>query len=137
MRHYCFREDPTTTTAALAEYLQSLERRRKELKMAQQTLAKRSGLSRATVCRLLSGDHVHADFLHIVALSEALGVKLIFVPTPLDEFVEQRAEQVSNRLVSLVQGTMGLESQAVGPETITRMKQDACRRLLTGSRRKL
>jgi transcriptional regulator with XRE-family HTH domain len=125
------------TSATLAAYLRSLEQRRKDLKMAQETLAKRSGLSRATVCRLLSGNHVHADFLHIANLSEALGVKMVFEPTPLEEFVRQRAEVVSDRLVGSVQGTMGLESQAVGPETVAGMKQDACRRLLAGSRRKL
>jgi hypothetical protein len=105
--------------------------------MSQESLAKRSGLSRATVCRLLSSNYVHAGFLHIASLSEALGVKMVFQHTPVEDFVRQRAEQVSGRLVGTVQGTMGLESQAVGPETVAHMKQDVCHRLLAGSRRKL
>jgi transcriptional regulator with XRE-family HTH domain len=125
------------TEAAFADFLRDLEGRRKELGMTLDVLARRSGLSRATVCRLLSGGHVHADFLHIVSLAKALGIGVEFKPTPVDDFVEEQAERQSRRLVGMVQGTMGLESQAVGAEEVARMERDARRRLLAGSRRKL
>jgi transcriptional regulator with XRE-family HTH domain len=125
------------TEAAFADFLRDLERRRKELGMTLDVLAKRSDLSRATVCRLLSGAHVHADFLHIVYLAKALGIDVEFKPTPVDDLVEQQAERQSRRLVGMVQGTMGLESQAVQAEEVARMERDARRRLLAGSRRKL
>jgi hypothetical protein len=46
------------------------------------------------------------------------------------DFVERQADKQARQLVSMVQGTMGLEAQAVDPEFLTVMLQKTRRRLL-------
>jgi transcriptional regulator with XRE-family HTH domain len=105
--------------------------------MTWEILADRSGLSRATVQRLLSGEHLNASFLHVTAIAEALGVKVDFSPVPVRQFVEEQADRQARRLVGLVQGTMGLESQAVEQEHVSQMVRDTFLQLLGGPRKKL
>src|SRR4051794_1905655 len=110
------------TAAMVHDILGSLEDRRKELGMSFEALVKRSGVSRATVRRILSGDHATASFANVVAVAEALGVGVRLDPiAPAEEYEEREAERKARRLVSMVQGTMGLESQAVDAAAVSRM----------------
>src|SRR5262245_45277955 len=97
----------------LRSFLLKLNTRRKALKMTWEALAQRSGLSRATVCRLLMGNQTNATFLNVAALARALGVKLKFQQTGEEDFVKRQARRQARKLVGMVQGTMGLESQAL------------------------
>lgn len=125
------------TDTTFRSLLRGLNERRQELKMTEEALARRSGLSRVTVSRLLSGSHPHASFLHIAALAEALGVHVEFKPIDVGEFAKQQARHHASRLVRMMQGTMGLEAQAVSPDFIGQMEEDASQRLLSGSWKKL
>src|SRR5581483_6754387 len=95
-------------------FITRLEERRRKLGMSMAALAKRSGVSLPTVTRILSGHHSTAHFESIVAISDALGIAV----EPKEEksphdFLKEVALEKAQRLVKLVQGTSGLEGQAV------------------------
>jgi transcriptional regulator with XRE-family HTH domain len=117
--------------------LRNLNERRKALQMSEEALARRSGLSRVTVSRLLSGKHPKVSFLHVAALAEALGVHIEFQAVEPSAFVEDQARHQAGRLVGMMQGTMGLEAQALSQEFVTRLEADTTQRLLSGSWKKL
>ncbi len=118
--------------------LHYLEVRRKELRMSTAALAKRSGLPRSTVVRLLSGKVLNPGLNKIAALTEALGVQMTFIPTMSpDELVRQQAEKKARQLVGMVQGTMGLEAQGVDQATASKLFSTAYSQLIQGPRKKL
>jgi transcriptional regulator with XRE-family HTH domain len=136
------------TCAALRVLLRSLEERRKKLKMPLDILAARSALSRATVCRILSGKHTSVSILNVAALAEALGVTvelrpteqgigLEFTPTEVEDFVEKQAHYQAKRLVGMVQGTMGLEAQALDASSASELVDKTRRKLANSSWKKL
>ena len=73
-----------------------------------------------------------------MAIAESLGLGLRF-----DSMVEPRklkrdqAERKAKKLVALVQGTSGLEGQAVDSKAIESMVKQTTHELLAGSKRKL
>lgn len=115
-----------------------LERRRRELGMSRTALAERSGVSLATVQRILNGPIEHVVLVRVLAVSKALGAS-----HPTQEFSdahEFRTEQAitkANTLVALVQGSSGLEGQAVGPDTERRMVDQTVHELMAGPNRRL
>lgn len=136
------------TRAALRVFLRSLEERRKKLKMPLDILAARSGLSRATVCRILSGKHTSVSILNVAALADALGVTvelrpteqgigLEFTPTEVEDFVEKQAHYQAKRLVGMVQGTMGLEAQSLDAASASELVDKTRRKLANSSWKKL
>jgi transcriptional regulator with XRE-family HTH domain len=121
--------------AAPGALLLELESRRKELGMSIEALVRRSGVSRATVRRLLLERPVHVDLANVLAIAEALGVDLL--ARRRTNFKEQQAKQKARRLVGMVQGTMGLESQGVRRGAIEEMVDQTTHQLLAGSPRSL
>ncbi len=99
---------------------------------------KRSGVSRPTVQRILSGRHPAASFAKVVAIAQAMGLAIRF-DSKLDprNLIREQAEQKAKRLVALVQGTSGLEGQAVDKNMVESMIEKTMNELLAGSRRKL
>ena len=123
-----------------ATHFSELEKRRRQLGMSRQALAKRAGLSLPTVTRLLTGKDCNPRVQTVDAVAVALGVPIAFgagAYIDAETLREQRAEQKARRLVGLVQGTMALESQAVGPEPFARMVRRTTHGLLAGSNRAL
>ena len=118
--------------------LKNLDRRRRDLGLSYDQLSKRCGVSRPTVQRILSGRHATASFANVAAIAESLGLAL-----RLDSKVETRtlrreqAERKAKRLVALVQGTSGLEGQAVDETAVASMVEQTTHELLAGSKRKL
>jgi transcriptional regulator with XRE-family HTH domain len=101
-------------------------------------LAKKTGLSMTTVQRVLSGNHLNASFANVVAIAEALGVGLRFVQKArIKRLREEQARQKAKRIVGLVQGTAGLEGQAVDAVAVDEMVDRTIHELLAGSNRKL
>jgi transcriptional regulator with XRE-family HTH domain len=136
------------TRAALRMFLRTLEERRQNLKMSLDSLAARSGLSRATVCRILSARHISVTILNVAALAEALGVSvklrsteqgvnLEFTPTAIECFVDKQAHYQAKRLVGMVQGTMSLEAQALDPISASELVNTTRHRLVNSSWKKL
>jgi transcriptional regulator with XRE-family HTH domain len=121
-----------------APLLRDLDRRRRDLGLSYEMLSKRSGVSRPTVQRILSGRHSAASFSNIVAIAESLGLVLRFdSKIALNTLKHEQARRKAKKLVALVQGTSALEGQAVDTETVESLVEQTTHELLAGSKRKL
>ncbi len=101
-------------------------------------LSGRSGVSRAVVQRVLSGKHGTASFANIAAIAASLGLSIRFNDDiPVEKMRRDQAWQKARKLVSLVQGTSGLEGQAVDHEAIESMVERTTHELLAGPKRRL
>jgi transcriptional regulator with XRE-family HTH domain len=126
------------TTGTTKTALCDLDNRRRALGMPIEALVQRSGVSRATVRRILSGDHARASFTNVLAVAKALGIDVrLAAEVPSEDYRERQAESKARRLVGLVQGTSGLEAQAVDPAAMERMVKRTAYELLFGSNRRL
>jgi hypothetical protein len=115
-----------------------LERRRRELGMTCPQLAERSGVSLPTVRRILRGGLDRATTANTVAVAVALGLRPQFEPIDdSHDFRQKEATKKARKLVGMVQGSSGLEAQAVDPDTVERMVAQTVHELMAGSRRKL
>jgi transcriptional regulator with XRE-family HTH domain len=118
--------------------LNDLNQRRRDLGMSYAALAKRSGVSLPTVYRILSGGHEAASWTNVVAIADALGVCAGFAPrVKADRLRYEQARQKAKRLVRMVQGTSGLEGQAVDADAIRSLEAQTVHELLAGSRQRL
>ena len=115
-----------------------LDRRRRELGLSYELLAQRCGLSRPTVYRILSGHHGAASFASVAAIAESLGLEIRF-HSRVDPRTLRRdqAQRKAKQLVALVQGTSGLEGQAVDRRAIEAMVERTTDELMAGSKRRL
>jgi transcriptional regulator with XRE-family HTH domain len=121
-----------------AMLLKSLDERRRELGLSYELLSKRCRVSRPTVQRILSGQNAAASFANVVAIAESLGIGLRFESTvDARDLKRKQAEQKARKLVGLVQGTSGLEGQAVDAKAAKSMVKQTTRELLAGPKRKL
>jgi hypothetical protein len=122
---------------ALQNMTMQLNRRRQDLRMSYSVVAQRAGLGQRTVQRVLSGEESGCDFTTVAKIADALGASINFECADMNEIRRRQAERKAERIVGMVQGTMGLEAQAVGDETVCELKQRTVRDLLAGSSRKL
>jgi transcriptional regulator with XRE-family HTH domain len=115
-----------------------LQRRRQELGMSYELLAQRSGVSRPTVQRILSGRYPTASFASVVALGNALGLELRLASavTP-EQLKREQARKKAKKLAALVQGTCALEGQGVDRTGFESMVERTTHELLSGSKRRL
>jgi transcriptional regulator with XRE-family HTH domain len=112
-----------------------LQNRRRELGMSLTSLAHRSHVSLPTVNRIMSARHPQASFAHVAAIAEALGVELTAVAKESsDERRTSQARAKARRLVGLVQGTSGLEGQALEPPVLKAMTEQTTQKLLRSNR---
>jgi len=130
----------TATTQLFAE----LNQRRLRLRMSRATLARRAELSLPTVQRLLSGREGRPRMDTVARLAGALGVDVLLSDSPrvcaratASAFRDEQARAKARRLASLVQGTMALEAEAVGADTMGRMEEENYHALLAGPARRL
>jgi len=121
----------------LFDLLESLKERRKALRMPFAALAQRAQLPLSTVKRLLSKNPRSPLFVHVAALAGALGAPLRFDPIPVDQMIADQARKHARRLVGMVQGTMGLEHQAVSADVLSSLAEESAERLRKGPRKKL
>jgi transcriptional regulator with XRE-family HTH domain len=120
------------------ELFESLNQRRQELGLSVETLAKRSGVSRPTVQRILSGSNLTASLSNVLAIAHALGLSLrLDARMDVGRMKHDQAARKARKLVSLVQGMSGLESQAVDKKTLEAMVEQTTHELLSGSKRRL
>ena len=115
----------------------ALERRRRELGMSRAVVARRSGLSLPTVQRILSGGGETAAFVNVLAIANALGIRLEVRAEDADEILERQAREKARHLVALVQGSAGLEGQAVDERSLKQMERRTVHELRAGSKRRL
>lgn len=112
-----------------------LQNRVKELDMSISDLARRSGVSRATVIRILGGKDQHYSVSKLQAILSALGMTIDLVATPADQFREAIASQKAHRLIALTQGNVALESQAVSESTAQQHFEVTKARIASSSRK--
>jgi len=119
------------------DILANLYRRRHDLGMPYEELARRCGVSISTLKRVLAGEAT-AGFSTVSAIAGALGVRL--GPEHTEDIASMRERQARTKartLVALVQGTSALEGQAVDPTDIELMEQRTAAELLSGPGRRL
>jgi transcriptional regulator with XRE-family HTH domain len=121
----------------LAIAMNTLEQRRRELGMSRPALARRSGVSLATVNRVLGDGMGQASFKNVVAIAEALGMPFRWAASPAFAFRQRQAKLKSKQLAAMVQGTSALEGQAVEQAVQEEIEEEIECRLLAGSKRKL
>lgn len=106
--------------------------------MSRATLARRAKLSVPTVHRILTGKETGPSLETVEALAAALGLTIQIVETiDAEEFRERQAQTKAAQLVGMVQGTMGLEAQAVDAKTLATLTKRNATRLLAGPPRRL
>jgi transcriptional regulator with XRE-family HTH domain len=99
-------------------------------------LARRSGVSRATVIRILGGKDEHYSVSNLQSVLSALGMKMDMVAIPAERFKDSIATQKAKRLIALTQGNVALESQAVS-EASAQEHLEATKERIASSSRKL
>jgi transcriptional regulator with XRE-family HTH domain len=125
---------------ATTSWIQQLEFRRSQLRMSRAAVAKRSGVSIATVVRILSGKERNPRISNIAAIAAALGLDLKITLDSKQgphDFRKSQAEAKAKKLVRMVQGNMALEAQAVDQTAVSAMIDQTACELLAGSPRKL
>ena len=125
------------TKDTLSKALSELNKRRRDLGMSEQMLAKRAGISRNTVRRILLGDSQNVSLSSFVGLTEALGVEVRLENEAPENYLERQAVKKARQLVEMVQANMALESQAVGSDLLNKMIRDTVHKLMAGSKRNL
>lgn len=128
------------TKIATTSWIRELEFRRTQLRMSRAAVAKRSGVSIATVVRILTGKERNPRISNIAAIAAALGLDLKITlnsqQSPHD-FRKSQAEAKAKKLVRMVQGNMALEAQAVDQTAVSAMIEQTVCELLARSPRKL
>ena len=120
------------------DILIDLDKRRRVLGLSYELLARRSGVSRPTVQRILTGRQPAASFANVAVIAEALGLGLRFESrVEPGRLKQEQAERKARSLVALVQGTSGLEGQAVDRGAVESMVEQTAHELLAGPKRKL
>lgn len=121
----------------MVQVLERLAMRRRALRMSFQALADRSGLSVATVRRILIERDHRAHFSSVTALAAALGASLELNEPPPAQVLEEAATAKARRIVGLVQGSSGLEAQAVDAASMQRMVNQTVHELMAGPRSRI
>ena len=98
---------------AIQEWFNALNSQRKAIGMPLRILAKRSSLSKATVCRILTGKKSSASIENVVAIANVLEVSISIVPRNPEKVVRLEVERRAKVVAELTQGTMALESQGL------------------------
>ena len=112
-----------------------LQSRVNELEMSISDLARRSGVSRATVIRILGGKDEHYSVSNLQAVLTALGMKMNLLAIPAKGFKDSVATQKAKRLIALTQGNVALESQAVSAASAQEHLEATKARIASSSRK--
>lgn len=118
--------------------LNDLIERKFALGLTNSVIAKKSGVSKTTVDRIMAGRHDRATFANIAQIAAALNMSIHFVPKESAEAVlERRAKLKAMQIVDSVQANSGLESQALGSRELQKMRKRTLHELMAGPKRRL
>lgn len=108
----------------------TLDERRRDLRMTIPQLARRSGVSTATVARILRGEPTVA-MGHVSAVADALGMQIAVRPRDsVDSLLRRAAKAQARRAAALVQATSALEAQGLSRQQFESMVDRTARELL-------
>ncbi len=116
-------------------FLRFYKNRINELDMSISDLARRSGVSRATVIRILGGKDERYSVSNLQAVLSALGMKMDLLAIPAKGFKNSIATQKAKRLIALTQGNVALESQAVSAASAQEHLEATKARIASSSRK--
>ena len=117
-------------TEKIHEWLSALDQQRRTLKMSLPTLAKRTKLSRATVCRILSKKQTSTSIESILAIASVLGAEFKFCIQNPQKVIDQRVKKKAKKIVQMVQGTMALEAQGItDPKFLAKLEKIAAKEI--------
>jgi len=106
--------------------------------MSQAELARRSDLSIQTVRRILTQGIESVAVGKVRAVARALGMQLQYeAMSTVREMQEREARKKAQGIVRMLQGTSGLESQALDEETYNDLIEQTVHELMAGPKRKL
>ncbi|HEV3447047.1 MAG TPA: helix-turn-helix transcriptional regulator [Gemmataceae bacterium] len=111
------------------EFLEQLRQRREQLGMPLAVLAAKAGVPMQTLHRILHGE-ASAHFDKVLAVAQALEVVLSARKVKAREVRKRQARATAKRLVGMVQGTSGLEGQALDRDTLEEMTEQTTHQLL-------
>ena len=119
-------------------FTMKLRKRRQELGMTFEALSKRSEVPISTIKAIFSRGVEHSTFSKVEAIADALGIGIDF-SSEVDSYqlLHEQAEKKARELVGMVQGTSGLESQAIDQSQLELMVLKLIHQLMAGSRKKL
>jgi len=118
--------------------LEKLNTRRKALDMSYPALASRSGVSEATVKRILSGKSKRVRLDNVEAIAKALGMGLdIGDSSNAVDYRRSVASKKARWIMQQVQGTSALEAQALPQAEYEAMVSRTTEELLAGPARRL
>jgi transcriptional regulator with XRE-family HTH domain len=118
--------------------LAALNLRRKKLRMSYTVLAKKSGVSLPTLVRVLTGRTPDPGIKTVAAIAGAMGLGVTFEEqVTVPQLLEEQARRQARRLAAVVQGTFGLEAQAVDAATVQEITDQTVHELLAGPARRL
>ena len=119
-----------------------LDQRRARLKMPKTALATRARVSLPTINRILSGQEPNPTIGNLTAIAAALGLTIrigasigIEETESANEYRIKEARAKAKRLVTMVQGTMALEAQAIDGSDAERLVDQTTYELLNSKRR--
>lgn len=92
-------------------------------------------MSRATVIRILGGEDHDFSFANVQAILLALGISFDLSEIPAEQFRDQIATAKAKRLISLTQGNVALESQAVSRSSARSHLEKTKARIASSSRK--
>lgn len=119
-------------------YNMELDRRRRQLGMTIEAVAQRSGVSPATVQRMLSGGAHKATLGNTAKVAEAMGMRLeVASAVDGDQYLRTEARRKAEKIARMVQGTCALEAQGVDLETFNTLVETTMVELLDGSPRRV
>ena len=117
---------------------QQLNNRRKQLGMTFEALAKRSGVSVATVKRVLTQGSEQTAFGTVESIARSLGCQLsLNAEVSPQQYRSQHARKKAVRLMRQLQGTSALEGQAVSDSLYQELTEQTVHELMAASGRKL
>jgi transcriptional regulator with XRE-family HTH domain len=122
---------------AISHLQNRLAGRREALGMTYAALAARSGVSEPTVKRLLSGVGSDASVGNVLAIAAAMEMSIVLDQTDAEEARERQARAKAERIARMVQGTSGLEGQAVDPAAYRRLVDRTFHELMAGPPRRV
>jgi transcriptional regulator with XRE-family HTH domain len=119
-------------------WLNDLQQRKQELGLSNAAISRRSGVSISTVERVFAGRGEGVSIGRIQKIAEALEAEVRSIPTAdAGDVLDQRARRIAQGIVSSVQGSMGLEAQAVSKSQLRRMVEQTIHELRAGPKRVL
>lgn len=106
--------------------------------MSYRALAARSGVSEPTIKRVLGGRMEEAAFGNVMAIARGLGIFVMSKETESERAMKKAAaRRKAVALAGLVQGTSGLEAQALDARGVEAMVEQIEDELLAGPARRL